>query len=55
MKMIHVAERNNPIIKVSIIVVIKHMSHFVEAILEKSWTKRLITAIIQNIPCIFFF
>ena len=55
MKMIHVVERNNPIIKVSIIVVIKHMSHFVEAILEKSWTKRLITAIIQNIPCIFFF
>ena len=55
MKMIHVVERNNPIIKVSVIVVIKHMSHFMETILEKSWTKRFITAIIQNIPYIFFF
>ena len=55
MKMIHVAETSNPNIRVFIIIVIKHMSQFMETILEKSWTKSLSTAIIQNIPDIFFF
>ena len=55
MKMIHVAKTSNPNIRVFIIIVIKHMSQFMETILEKSWTKSLSTAIIQNIPDIFFF